>query len=257
MSKAAQPAPALFMADWPAAEHIIAFTTYREGGVSLPPFDSFNMGDHVGDQPTAVQLNRRRLLNHCQGLETIQWLQQLHGTAVATAGEQQLPAADACFTRDAGIACAVMTADCLPILLCDRHGDQIAAVHAGWRGLVAGVIENTIASFDARSELMAWLGPAISQPHFEVGVEVRQKFLATATAAEQNRTALAFVANADRPGFYFADLYQLARLRLQQLGVNEIYGGNTCSYTNEDRFFSYRRDGECGRMVSVIYKKLI
>ena len=169
---------------------------------------------------------------------------------------QSLSQADACFTKMSNVACAVMTADCLPILLCSEDGEEIAAIHAGWRGLVGDVIESTVKQFSSPvNNIMAWLGPAISQQHFEVGAEVKEQFLKSAGAEQQVPTDQAFVSNPLRKNHYFADLYQLAEIRIRSLGVRKIYGGEHCSFTQDADFFSYRRDGETGRMVTIIYKK--
>jgi len=232
--------------DWPAPSSVRALQTTRRGGVSEAPWASLNLGDHVGDAMRHVIANRQLVRAHLPA-EPV-WLQQVHDTAV-----QILPAtsenrvADAACTRVPGQVCVVMTADCLPILLCDRHGTVVAAVHAGWRGLCAGVLESAVAAMAAPGEaLMAWLGPAIGQRAFEVGPEVRQAFVLQEASAAQ-----AFVpGSGDR---WLADLYMLARQRLQRLGVNAIYGGQRCTYTEADQFFSYRRDGQTGRMASLIW----
>ena len=226
--------------------------------MSAAPYAEFNVAKHVGDSEAAVLSNRKKLQKNCAGLEGIQWLSQVHGAEVlrldGAMAENPLEA-DASYSRQAGVACAVMTADCLPVLFCDRSGTQIAAAHAGWRGLAAGVLENTIRQFEGdRGQILAWFGPAIGPQHFEVGAEVREIFLAA--AAEQSEAVeQAFASNPYRPGYYFANLYQLARLRLQRLGVDAIYGGDFCTYSDASRFFSYRRDGVTGRMVSLIYKR--
>ncbi len=243
----------LLTPDWPAPAEVVAISSTRQGGLSLPPFDGLNMGQHVGDQPSAVAENRRQLLLACPGLQSIHWLNQVHGTTVVDATGDSQPDADACYSTTAGIGCAVMTADCLPLLICDRLGGQVAAVHAGWRGLAAGVVEATVEQFAADPEqLLVWLGPAISPLNFEVGAEVREQFLRTSAALQRPACEAAFV-EAGQPGQYYADIYQLARLRLQALGVEAVYGGSRCTYGERQYFFSYRRDGSCGRMASVIY----
>lgn len=232
-------------ADWPAASHVYAATTLRSGGVSTAPYESWNMGLHTGDNPQHVQQNRQRL-----GLPTEPfWLQQVHGQRVIEAEqhEQTLQEADAAYTRAGNTICAVMTADCLPVLFCDAKGQQVAAVHAGWRGLAAGILDNTVRQFNAAPEtLLAWLGPAISQSAYEVGDEVRQVF--TTYDAEM---ATAF--KAGKKNHWWMDIYALARLNLARLGVEQVYGGNACTYNEKEKFFSFRRDGETGRMVSVIW----
>jgi purine-nucleoside/S-methyl-5'-thioadenosine phosphorylase / adenosine deaminase len=241
---------------WPAPNNIVAFTTCRVGGVSEPPFESLNLGLHVGDERHAVAVNRDRLSNSCVGLNSIQWLNQVHGDCVIEVPDSGVPDADACYTRQSGLGCAVMTADCLPILICDGSGQQVAAAHAGWRSLVAGIIEKTVVTFAAESDqLLVWLGPAIGKDHFEVGSEVRQKFIDAAAHETQSETNAAFYPSPERPGYYYADLCQLARIRLKTVGVKQIFGGKYCCYSDSQRFFSYRRDHTTGRMVSLIYKR--
>jgi YfiH family protein len=241
---------------WPAPSNIVAFTSCRLGGFSAAPYDEFNLGLHVGDDPESVRRNRQQLLSACQGLQGVQWLQQVHGSATVYAdGSVTQPLADAAYTDQPGIACAVMTADCLPLLLCDKQGQQVAAIHAGWRGLAAGVIESAVDCFEAApGQLLAWLGPAISQEYFEVGEEVREQFLSKASAADKPAVEAMFVASAQGSGHFLADLYGLAKIRLSALGISAIYGGNTCCYKDARRFFSYRREAVTGRMVSIIYK---
>lgn len=277
---------AVVSVNWPAPDNIAAVSTTRYTGLanisgddevgadkqatsaiangsqgsSRGSFSDFNLATHVGDQASAVAANRDSLLQGCSDLQHIQWLEQVHGNQVVVAGTGAPMQADASYSSRANLACAVLTADCLPLLICDRAGTQLAAVHAGWRGLAAGVIENTLAHFSCSAqELLVWLGPAISQRHFEVGSEVRQNFLAASNAQQREAISQAFVAHSSRPGFYFADLYQLARLRLQRAGVEAVYGGEYCSYSDSDsgsaQFFSYRRDGQCGRMASLIYRR--
>lgn len=245
-------------ANWPAPLNIVAFTSYRTGGVSCAPYDSLNLGLHVGDSVAAVLSNREALIDSCSGLSCIQWLDQIHGTVVVEARESGSQAADACYTRQSRLGCAVMTADCLPVLICDQKGEQVAAVHAGWRGLLSGILENTVKTFCmANQHLLVWLGPAISQRHFEVGAEVYEAFIRQASPATRDDTRGAFCISQRRSGHYFADIYQLARIRLAAMGVNQVYGGDYCSYEQAQLFFSYRRDHTTGRMVSLIYKRAI
>jgi hypothetical protein len=225
--------------------------------VSAAPFDTFNLGDHVGDDPAAVLINRKILLDSCAGLSAISWLEQVHGTEIVAADAHLTPRADAQFTRETGMACAVMTADCLPVLFCDRAGTQVAAAHAGWRGLCAGVLEATIAQFADPSQVLAWLGPAIGTSNFEVGAEVREQFL-MATPALTPQINTCFIPSAPftknkKTQHYLADIYALARLRLQAAGITAIYGGGLCTVADRARFYSYRRDGRCGRMATLIY----
>ena len=256
MTLTSLPATAVIQPDWPAPENIVALTTTRAGGISTKPYDTLNLAEHVGDSVEAVRSNRALLLQHCEGLQSIQWLNQVHGVDVVTAANRGTVTADASFTSTPRLAAAVMTADCLPVLICDNQGQQVAAAHAGWRGLLAGVLENTAACFTASaSDLMVWFGPAISQAHFEVGIEVRQAFLSAASRAEVSQVDRAFIPSPQRKNFYFADIYTLAALRLQRLGITQIYGGQLCSYSDPARFYSYRRDGVTGRMASLIYKR--
>ena len=242
--------------NWPAPANIAALITTRAGGQSETPFDSFNLGDHVSDEPAAVAANRRALLDDCAGLSAISWLQQVHGTTVVAADSSRHPAADALFTRDIGLGCAVMTADCLPVLFCNRDGTQVAAAHAGWRGLCAGVLEQTVAAFaDPSDQILAWLGPAIGPDNFEVGPEVREHFLVAnrLAATNQHQETEACFRPSSRVGHSLADIYALARLRLHAVGVTAIYGGGFDTVADAARFYSFRRDGITGRMASVIY----
>ncbi|AXP05325.1 peptidoglycan editing factor PgeF [Pseudomonas fluorescens] len=231
--------------DWPAPARVKACVTTRGGGVSLAPFDSLNLGDHVGDDPTAVAENRRRLTD--QFAITPAWLQQVHGIAVVEADPTQVATADASWTDTPGIACAAMTADCLPVLFCNRAGTRVAAAHAGWRGLANGVLEATLDSLAVPAdEILAWLGPAIGPQAFEVGPEVREAFIAQLPEAVK-----AFAASPNA-GKFLADIYQLARLRLAVRGVTAVYGGGLCTVT-DPRFFSYRRNPCTGRFASLIW----
>jgi hypothetical protein len=234
--------------DWPAPANVKAVTTTREGGISVSPYDSLNLARHVGDAEAAVQENRRRLQQRLALPAEPRWLDQVHGTGVVEAGASATPAcADASFTHATGTVCAVMTADCLPVLLCDRAGSVVAAAHAGWRGLAAGVLEATVATLGvAPAQLLAWLGPAIGPDAFEVGPEVREAF--TVAHAE---AAAAFSARPD--GRWLADLYRLAEIRLHAAGVGAVHGGGFCTYTERSRFYSFRREQVTGRMASLIW----
>ncbi|MDD3352736.1 peptidoglycan editing factor PgeF [Zoogloea sp.] len=233
--------------DWPAPVRVRALSTTRAGGVSQAPYASLNLGTHVGDRPEAVAENRRLLAAHLPAEPC--WLNQVHGARVVdAAGPGGLPDADAAFARETGQVCAVMTADCLPVLLCDRSGQVVAAAHAGWRGLHGGVLEATVGAMAVpSSQILAWLGPAIGPDAFEVGEEVRARFMALDPAS----------AKAFRPapahGKWMADLYLLARQRLAALGVSAVHGGGACTVSDAQRFFSYRRDGTTGRMASLIW----
>ena len=232
--------------DWPAPAGVHALVTTRAGGTSLPPFDSLNLGDHVGDDPAAVALNRQRLRAFLPAEPC--WLKQVHGTTVAQAdGLRDAAEADASVAFLPGSVCAVLTADCLPVLFCDRKGSRVAAAHAGWRGLAAGVLESSVAAMRCDpADILAWLGPAIGPQAFEVGDEVREAFVRGLPAA-----ARAFVPG--RAGKWFADIYELARLRLAQAGVNSVHGGGFCTHADAGRFYSYRRDGTTGRMAALVW----
>lgn len=238
----------LIRPDWPAPAAVLAFSTTRVGGGSRGPFASLNLGDHVGDDPACVALNRSRIRDDLGLPGEPLWLRQVHGCEVAEVGLDPSPcAADAAVARAPGQVCAVMTADCLPVLLCDRLGCTVAAVHAGWRGLAAGVVERAVAAMGVTpDQVLAWLGPAIGPDAFEVGLEVREGFLAIDPDAGQ-----AFGVGSE--GRWLADLYGLARLALARAGVTAVFGGGYCTYSDPARFFSYRRDGVTGRMGSLIW----
>ena len=235
-----------------------AFTSCRGGGFSLPPYDSFNLAQHVGDEQNLVNKNRQ-LLPHYQNFT---WLNQTHSNIcldldVSGNAADTTPHADACFSSRKNQVCAVMTADCLPILFCDQQGTCVAAVHAGWRGLADGVIENTVSEMPVNTKsLMAWMGPAISQQYFEVGVEIKQTFIDYPQAFCQNNQT-----DGDK---YFADLYYIAKQKMLALGITQIFGGEYCTYRQADLFFSHRRVthqaamgktpiATTGRIVSAIY----
>jgi YfiH family protein len=231
--------------DWPAPARVRACVTTRSGGISQPPFDSLNLGDHVSDDPRAVAENRRRLQQalNCQPA----WLSQVHGIRVVQADPARVQEADASWSAAPGVACAILTADCLPVLFCDRAGTRVAAAHAGWRGLAGGMLEATLDALDcAPDEVLVWLGPAIGPQAFEVGPEVREAFLSGYPQAEA-----AFRPSAN-PGKSLADLYQLARIRLAARGVTAVYGGGLCTW-NDPRFYSYRRAARTGRFASLIW----
>jgi len=237
---------------WPAPVNVHAVSTLRSGGVSTGPYQGLNLGDHVGDVPGSVSENRRRLQRALRLPSAPAWLSQVHGTTVVDAARPGsvatgFPQADATMTTEVGIVCAVLTADCLPLVLCDRQGTRVAAVHAGWRGLAAGIIERTVEALDVPAlELLVWMGPAIGPTAFEVGTEVRERFTVHDPASQQ-----AFQpGNQDR---YLADITLLARQRLQRLGIEAIYGGRWCTYSQPESFYSYRRDGDTGRMATLIW----
>jgi hypothetical protein len=232
--------------DWPAPPRVKALVTTRHGGVSRGPYASLNLGTRVGDDPKAVSENRARLSALLPSEP--RWLQQVHGVGVVRADRAPAESTgDAAFTRVAGVVCAVQIADCLPVLFCDRAGTRVASAHAGWRGLSAGVLEQTVSSLDAPpDELMAWLGPAIGPQRFEVGADVFNRFAADDPAASTAFEPL-------RDGKWLADLYALARRRLSHAGVNAIFGGGLCTFSDPVRFFSHRRDRVTGRHGAFIW----
>lgn len=240
---------------WPAPSHIKALCTTRKGGASQAPWYSLNLGSHVGDNPAQVNENRQRLADIASlSVANIGWLNQIHGTDVVEltpANVSVVTTADASYTRHPGIACAILTADCLPVILTDAEGSVVGAAHAGWRSLCGGVLENLITAMAVPpSNLRAWLGPAIGPSSFEVGPEVREAFM------EQNPEAIkAFTQAGARPGHFMADIYQLATQRLNKAGVLSVSGGGLCTVTDKDRFYSYRRDGQTGRMATLVWLK--
>jgi polyphenol oxidase len=238
---------------WDVPSNVRAAFTLRTGGVSATPFESLNVGMHVGDSPDAVAENRRRIRETLDLPDEPAWLEQEHGTRVLDLDvelAQREPYAlrgDAAFTHRRGPVCAIQVADCMPVLFATCMGTAVAAAHAGWRGLLGGVLEGTVKAVGCKaSELRAWLGPAISQAHFEVGDEVRDAFV-----GQDAEAADCFVRN-DRARWQ-CDLYGLARQRLAALGVSSVQGGAFCTYAEPARFFSYRRDGRCGRMVALVW----
>ena len=242
--------------DWPLPGGVFALSTTRLGGSSGGAWRGFNLGDHVGDADGAVQANREDLRDRLPGSPVVDWLSQVHGNRVVELAPGRGEAvADACWTSHRGQPCAVLTADCLPVLLCSLDGACVGAVHAGWRGLAAGVVEAAVAAMAVPGkELMAWLGPAIGPTAFEVGPEVRSAFVGTAPAADRDATEACFASVRDRAGHYLADLPGLARMRLRGCGVSHLYGMAACTYSDADRFYSYRRDGQTGRMATLIMR---
>jgi YfiH family protein len=242
------PKLAFIQPNWPAPANVHAASTLRSGGVSREPYDTFNLAAHVGDELQAVTENRRLLKSALRLSAEPAWLEQIHSDIVVeVASASPPPRADASVARIAGSVCAILTADCLPVLFCSRDGDRVAAAHAGWRGLAAGILDTTVGSLGLPGgELIAWLGPAISQQAYEVGDDVR-----IACLARDSGAASAFKPNAR--GRWQCDLYQLARRNLAQLGVHAVYGGDYCTYADSDRFYSFRRDGQCGRMATLVW----
>jgi YfiH family protein len=272
--------PALSFADvvqpvWNVSPRVRALVTTRNGGVSQPPFGRWqagadhpgglNLGMKAGDDPAAVATNRARLLA-LAGVSEAAWLEQIHGAGIVRAEDALAQAhasgtptrADASVTDRPGTVCVVMVADCMPVLLCDAAGRAVGAAHAGWRGLAAGIVEQTaqrvaeLAGVTAAS-LHAYLGPAIGPDAFEVGADVRDAFMNDVDATQRDATANAFVEHPHNAGKYLADLPALARLRLQRLGVTQVVGGDLCTVTQRERFYSYRRDRETGRMAALIW----
>lgn len=238
----------LIIPDWPAPDNIKSAVTLRTGGVSEGPYESLNMALHVGDDSERVRQNRQIVNTQLKLPSEPFWLEQVHGNAVVRAEHGLIrPRFDASFTEEAGMVCAVMTADCLPLLICAADGSRVAAVHAGWRGLLAGVIGNTAAAFEGH-DVLVWLGPAIGPDCFEVGPEVREAFL---SKSESSIDAF----RAGRNGKWLADIYQLARNELAGLGIARVYGGNFCTVTDAGRFFSYRRQPVTGRMATLIWRE--
>ncbi len=235
---------------WPVPPGVRAASSLRTGGVSRAPFSSLNLGAHVGDDAGKVAENRAKLSTMLALEAGPLWLDQVHGTNVIEAQHYQAGVqADACVASASGQICIVMTADCLPVLFCSRDGSTVAAAHAGWRGLAAGILEAAVERMHVNAgDLLAWLGPAIGPAAFEVGDEVREAF-----CARQSGDSVAFVRN--ERGRWQADLYQLARSRLNKMGVTAVYGGDCCTFAEPARFFSHRRDGRTGRMATMIWRQ--
>lgn len=244
----------LIIPNWSAPANVHALQTTRNAGYSLAPYDSLNFGSHVKDNPMHVAQNRQ-LLSELLPSEPV-WLNQIHGVEVVDAANTScLPEADACFATQKNVVCVTMTADCLPVLICDHAGTVVASIHAGWRGLCDGVLEAAVnkvldhsickAAQIKSADLMAWLGPAIGPDAFEVGTEVRAQFI-----AQDAQSEAAFKPQGDK---WLGNLYQIATQRLNTLGISNVYGGDLCTYTDKDRFFSFRRDGDTGRMATLIW----
>ena len=234
-----------FAPDWPAPPNVRACVTERG---SAGRYGTLNLALHVGDDADAVAANRARLRAALDLRSEPRWLEQVHGTRVVDLDRESGVQADAAVTREPGVVCVVMTADCLPVLLCDREGNQVGVAHAGWRGLLSGVLPAAVAAFGSKPhDLLAWLGPAIGQAAYEVGAEVRDAFVARSPAADRR-----FLRNAR--GRWQADLYGLARDSLGAAGVESVHGGGFCTYTQAERFFSHRREAPCGRMATLIWR---
>ncbi|MFT4824659.1 MAG: YfiH family protein [Halioglobus sp.] len=246
-------------ADWPAPENVVAFSSTRAGGCSVGAYKGLNLGHHVGDDLALVDANRELLSNVLPDGARVQWLSQTHGAQVVRAGDANgYPQGDACVSTQVDEVCAILSADCLPVLLCNRRGTIVAAAHAGWRGLLSGVLEATVDAMNCDGEeLLAWMGPAIGPAAFEVGPEVRSGFIEAVGASSLTELSLCFTRSPTDSQRYMADLCALASLRLRKTGVRHIYGGTQCTYSDADNFFSYRRDGQTGRMATLICIKSI
>tara|TARA_R100000306_G_scaffold62535_1_gene72598 strand:+ start:292276 stop:293097 length:822 start_codon:yes stop_codon:yes gene_type:complete len=244
---------------WPAPDSVCALVTSRQGGVSVGPYCGLNLGTHVDDDPAHVSANRDLLAEQLPPGLRLGWMKQVHGTRVIDAAgiAEEIPEADAAWVSAPGAAALVMTADCLPVFFADQQGSVAAVAHAGWRGLLDGILENTVASLPVNpGNLLAWLGPAIAACHFEVGDEVRKAFLARAESATQrSEISGSFTRSPQQADKWMMDIYQVARIRLGAVGVKAVHGGGLCTVCDDDHFFSYRRDGVTGRMASVIYIK--
>jgi len=236
-------------AQWPAPPNVRAGTTLRHGGVSKGIYASLNLGAHVEDDPACVDENRRRFAAACRLPAKPVWLQQTHSVNVADgAAPSPDSGTDAFITGNSNAVGVVLTADCLPVVFAAADGSEVAIAHAGWRGLCGGILEATLGAMaTAPAGLLAWLGPAISQPAFEVGPEVRQQFVDCQAAAAEHFTQ-------NERGRYQADLYGLASQRLRKAGLTAVFGGDRCTWSESSDFFSYRRDGQCGRMVTFVYR---
>ncbi|MES2675299.1 MAG: peptidoglycan editing factor PgeF [Pseudomonadota bacterium] len=240
---------------WPAPANVLTCITTRKGGHSPPPYQENNLGLHVGDDAGNVQQNRMEVYNALGLIKVPQWLEQIHGVKVIKAKDDGLVrTADGSYTNEPDQACVVMTADCLPILLCDKKGTQVAAIHCGWRSLAKGIVFRALHKFNCSPEsVLAYFGPAISQTHFEVGIDVLEAFFKASRDLKHTEHIAAAFKPALRPLHFYADIYALARAELNALGVAQIYGGDACTYGDSERFYSYRRDGVTGRMASLIW----
>lgn len=234
-------------ADWPAPDHVHAFTTTRQGGCSEGAYESFNLASHVNDQASAVTRNRQLLRQVFELPAEPVWLEQIHSNRVINAGDYDHIEADASWASSRGVVCAVLTADCLPVLFTNKTGSRVAIAHAGWRGLLNGVISKTFSAMKIEADdALVWLGPAIGADAFEVGKEVMQSF------SDKHRMTLQAFRQKDEK-HWCCDMYRLARIELEQLGISQIYGGGLCTFTDRENFYSYRRDGNTGRMASLIW----
>jgi len=249
---------AFIIPDWPVPANIRTMITTRSGGSSRFLYDSFNLGNHVGDDEEAVRQNRNLLSEDIGNSTRIQWVKQVHGNGVLVLDDsfvEETTEADALYTRVDNLACGVLTADCLSVFFCDDEGNEIAVAHAGWRGLVAGVLQQTLRQFEApTSNILAYLGPVIGPCHFEVGGEVRDAFLDLEIDEIIDQESILFH-ESENSGKWMADLFGIAKIILSVSGIRQIYGEPICTYCEFDRFYSYRRDGETGRFASLIWKE--
>lgn len=246
-----QPAPGFINPDWPSPSNVRALTTLRTGGFSQGPYQSFNLAFHTEDDPVRVEQNRQLLNRYHHLPRNPVWLSQVHSDHVICVDDipddAEIPEADGAWSKHPGRVCAVMTADCLPVLFCNRQGTRVAAVHAGWRGLASGIVSRGVRVMEEPAEqLLAWLGPAIGPRAFEVGSDVVQAF------TEKDASNVKAFKQVD-DSHWLCDMYHLARNELNALGLSAIYGGDFCTYEDADRFYSYRRDGKTGRMASLIW----
>ncbi|MCU7939137.1 MAG: peptidoglycan editing factor PgeF [gamma proteobacterium symbiont of Bathyaustriella thionipta] len=250
----------IIIPSWNAPKNVKSLLTTRQGGFSQTPFSSFNLAEHVNDLPENVKKNRQQLLTWLPA-EPV-WLNQIHSDKVVNASRSIMGIdADGSYTTETDCVSVVMTADCLPVLICNQQGTVVAAVHAGWRGLLNGILEEAVEKLLSAvqcqpEDLLVWLGPAIGPEKFEVGEEVRQVFFKKSSAYHlQDKKSIeqCFIPVSNKKNKYLANIYQLAKVRLSRQGVENISGGNYCTYTEKDKFFSYRRDGITGRMASLIW----
>lgn len=256
----AGPGPDWLRPRWAAPANVHLIVTTRSGGRSAPPREGFNLALHVGDDSRSVIANRRYLQQELDLPRQPAWLEQVHGTVVVDAAgvdpSAPAPVADAAFTREAGVACVVMTADCLPVAIAARDGSVVGVAHAGWKGLCQGVIESLVGAMAGAmavpgGELVAWLGPAVGPAAYETGAEVREAFVARDPAAA---AAFVPVLRADGTPGFLSDLYSLARLRLRSAGIGQVEGGGFCTFTDNARFYSYRRQPVTGRFATLVWR---